>query len=81
MLLFVFLPLSSHYLLTRFAVDNLKWTVKYIINLYFQKTSALRKYNGLTDTEIQNLLKSELVSDLYMKKLNQKIDTALRVGI
>nr|XP_039261273.1 uncharacterized protein LOC120337527 [Styela clava] len=43
-----------------------------------ERNGSLRKYIGLTDPEIQNLLKSDSVSDLYMKKLNQKIDTALR---
>lgn len=43
-----------------------------------ERNGSLRKYIGLTEQEIQNLLKSDSVSDLYMKKLNQKIDTALR---
>nr|CAB3258608.1 uncharacterized protein KIAA0355 [Phallusia mammillata] len=43
-----------------------------------QMTDSLRKSSGLTETEIQNLLKTSSVSDSYIKKLNSKISSGLK---
>jgi len=45
-----------------------------------QMTDSLRKNSGLTEPEIQNLLKSSSVADSYVKKLNNKITSALKVS-
>ncbi|XP_076800431.1 uncharacterized protein LOC143445303 isoform X2 [Clavelina lepadiformis] len=41
-------------------------------------TNSLRKSSGLTEGEIQNLLKPHAVAESYKNKLNQKISAALK---